>query len=95
MLRASVVILAFRQKNDRDMRSVWYNLFNPCLGCYVQSRNTVNTGIGRPPSCPGIPRLDVQTRNMQLDTYHVIKKLEVLLYIENFLQINNAFCYIC
>ena len=33
----------------------------------------------------GIPRVDVQTRNMQLDTYHVIKKLEVLLYIENFL----------
>ena len=41
----------------------------------------------------GIPRLDVQTRNMQLNTYHVINKLEVLLYIETFLQINNAFCY--
>ena len=39
----------------------------------------------------GIPRLDVRNRNMQIDTFHVIRKLEVLLYIENVLQINNAF----
>ena len=32
MLHASVVILGFRQKSDRDMRSVWYNLFNPNVG---------------------------------------------------------------
>ena len=29
MLRVSVAILGFRRKNDRDMCSVSYNLFNP------------------------------------------------------------------